>query len=82
LLLIVALAVVVVSAFTLSPVYLVGYLMILLGIAALRGAYALIRTREKMFMLFPLYAFMHLFMLLPTRMYALCTLKATKWGTR
>jgi len=65
-----------------SPIYIFGYLMILVGIAMLRGSYAYLRTREKVFFLFPLYAFCHIFLLIPVRMYALCTLRTTKWGTR
>jgi hyaluronan synthase len=65
-----------------SPVYLFGYLMILIGIAVLRGSYAFLRTRDRVFFLFPLYAFCHIFLLIPVRVYALCTLKTTKWGTR
>ena len=65
-----------------SPVYLIGYLMILIGIAMLRGSYAFLRTRDRVFFLFPLYAFCHIFLLIPVRVYALCTLRTTKWGTR
>ena len=65
-----------------SPVYIFGYLMILIGIAVLRGSYAFLRTRDRVFFLFPLYAFCHIFLLIPVRVYALCTLKTTKWGTR
>jgi hyaluronan synthase/N-acetylglucosaminyltransferase len=65
-----------------SPLYLFGYLMILIGIAILRGSYAFLRTRDRVFFLFPLYAFCHIFLLIPVRVYALCTLKTTKWGTR
>jgi hyaluronan synthase/N-acetylglucosaminyltransferase len=65
-----------------SPIYLIGYLMILIGIAMLRGSYAFLRTRDRVFFLFPLYAFCHIFLLIPVRVYALCTLKTTKWGTR
>jgi hyaluronan synthase len=65
-----------------TPLYLFGYATILVGVAFMRGSYAYLRTREKMFFVFPLYAFCHIFMLIPVRMYALCTLKTTKWGTR
>ncbi len=65
-----------------SPMYLIGYLMILIGIAILRGSYAFLRTRDRVFFLFPLYAFCHIFLLIPVRVYALCTLRTTKWGTR
>lgn len=71
-----------VKSMTESPLYLFGYVTILVGVALLRGSYAYLRTRERMFFLFPLYAFCHIFMLIPVRMYALCTLKTTKWGTR
>ncbi len=65
-----------------SWIYLIGYLAIVVAISLLRGIYAYLRTREKMFFVFPLYAFCHIFLLLPVRVYALCTLKTTKWGTR
>jgi hyaluronan synthase len=65
-----------------SPLYLFGYLMILVGIALLRGSYAFLRTRDRDFFLFPLYAFCHIFLLIPVRVYALCTIRTTKWGTR
>ena len=65
-----------------SPLYLFGYLTVLVGVALLRGSYAFLRTRDRVFFLFPLYAFCHIFLLIPVRVYALCTLKTTKWGTR
>jgi hyaluronan synthase len=71
-----------IKSVTESPLYLFGYLTILVGVALLRGSYAYLRTHEKMFFLFPLYAFCHIFLLIPVRVYALCTLKTTKWGTR
>jgi hyaluronan synthase/N-acetylglucosaminyltransferase len=76
------LAFVCIKSVTQTPVYLFGYITILVGVAFLRGSYAYLRTREKVFFVFPLYAFCHIFMLIPVRMYALCTLKTTKWGTR
>lgn len=82
LLLLLSLLFVFVKSVTESPLYLFGYLTILVGIALLRGTYAYLRTHEKMFFLFPLYAFCHIFLLIPVRVYALCTLKTTKWGTR
>jgi len=71
-----------IKSVTESPLYLLGYLTILISVALLRGTYAYLRTHEKMFFLFPLYAFCHIFLLIPVRVYALCTLKTTKWGTR
>ncbi|MBN1861903.1 MAG: glycosyltransferase [Candidatus Thermoplasmatota archaeon] len=82
LLLLASLLFVCVKSVTESPLHLFGYLTILVSVALLRGTYAYLRTREKMFFLFPLYAFCHIFLLIPVRVYALCTLKTTKWGTR
>jgi len=82
LLLLTSLLFVFIKSVTDSPLYLIGYLTVLIGIALLRGTYAFLRTRERMFFLFPLYAFCHIFLLIPVRVYALCTLKTTKWGTR
>lgn len=65
-----------------GPAHLFGYITILVGIAVIRGSYAYLRTKDRVFFLFPLYAFCHIFLLIPVRMYALCTLKTTKWGTR
>jgi len=65
-----------------GPSHLFGYITVLVGIAIIRGTYAYIRTSDKVFFLFPFYAFCHIFLLIPVRMYALCTLKTTKWGTR
>ena len=65
-----------------GPIHIFGYLTILVGIAALRGSYAFLRTKDGTFFFFPLYAFCHIFLLIPVRVYALCTLKTTKWGTR
>ena len=65
-----------------GPSHLFGYITVLVGIAIIRGTYAFIRTHDKVFFLFPFYAFCHIFLLIPVRMYALCTLKTTKWGTR
>jgi hyaluronan synthase len=76
------LAFVCIKSVTQTPLYLFGYATILVGVAFMRGSYAYLRTHEKMFFIFPLYAFCHIFMLVPVRMYALCTLKTTKWGTR
>lgn len=82
LLLLASLVFVCIKSVTESPLYLLGYLTILVSVALLRGGYAYLRTREKLFFLFPLYAFCHIFLLIPVRVYALCTLKTTKWGTR
>lgn len=82
LLLLASLLFVCIKSVTESPLHLLGYLTILVSVALLRGGYAYLRTRERMFFLFPLYAFCHIFLLIPVRVYALCTLRTTKWGTR
>lgn len=58
------------------------YVAILVGIALLRAAYGFYRTRNAGFLLFVLYGFMHVFVLVPTRLYALLTINKIKWGTR
>lgn len=58
------------------------YLAILVGIALLRAVYGIYRTRDAGFLLFVLYGFMHVFLLIPTRIYALLTINRVRWGTR
>ncbi len=58
------------------------YLAVLVAIALLRAAYGMYRTRNPGFLLFILYGFMHIFVLIPTRLYALLTINKIKWGTR
>ena len=58
------------------------YLAAVVGVALLRGLYGLYRTREKAFLLLPLYGFLHLLCILPVQLYALCTLRNNGWGTR
>lgn len=58
------------------------YFLILLGMSLIRIVYAIYRTKDRNFFLFLFYAFLHVVLLLPTRLYALVTLNNTKWGTR
>jgi hyaluronan synthase len=58
------------------------YLAMLVGIALLRATYGMFRTRDPGFLLFVIYGFLHVFVLIPTRLYALATMKRTHWGTR
>jgi cellulose synthase/poly-beta-1,6-N-acetylglucosamine synthase-like glycosyltransferase len=58
------------------------YLAFLVGIAFLRAAYGVLRTRDPGFFLFVVYGFLHVFILIPTRLYALATMHRTHWGTR
>jgi hyaluronan synthase/N-acetylglucosaminyltransferase len=50
--------------------------------ALIRCSYALYRTRNPAFLLFVLYGFLHVALLVPTRMRALMTLTDNRWGTR
>jgi hyaluronan synthase/N-acetylglucosaminyltransferase len=70
------------QAATHSPFILVKYGLILILIALVRATYGLYRTHDKGFLLFVLYGFIHVLLLIPTRFYALCTLRQTGWGTR
>lgn len=67
---------------TISPLYLVGYLSVMVGIALIRTMYGYYRTRDTNLLKFPLYSFIYVFLLIPTRIYAVLTLKTTHWGTR
>lgn len=58
------------------------YIAILISIALLRSMYGIYRTKDKGFSIFVLYGFVHVFLLLPTRLYALATIGRVKWGTR
>jgi hyaluronan synthase len=58
------------------------YGLVIAGIALLRSAYGMLRTRDPGFLLFVVYGFLHLFLLIPVRFYALATLNRTEWGTR
>jgi hyaluronan synthase len=80
--LITAVGSVVYHAITVSPDHLLTYGGVVLGIAILRSAYGLVRTREAGFLLFSVYGFVHVFLLIPTRLYALTTMRRTHWGSR
>jgi hyaluronan synthase/N-acetylglucosaminyltransferase len=58
------------------------YVGMVVGIAVLRALYGVIRTRDIGFLLFVVYGFLHVFLLIPTRLYALATIGRTHWGTR
>jgi hyaluronan synthase/N-acetylglucosaminyltransferase len=65
-----------------GPSVVERYLGVLVGIALLRAAYGVVRTRDPGFFLFVVYGFMHVLLLIPVRFYALATLRRTHWGTR
>ena len=81
-LLIVALGGMVWQSFTYGPHVILHYIGTIIVIAILRAGYGLYRTKDAGFLLFVLYGFIHLLLLMPTRLYALCTMRETGWGTR
>lgn len=82
-LLIVALIAMVYQTISTGDIYhLYKYIAILAGIAIVRALYGIYRTKNIGFLLFVIYGFMHVLLLLPTRLYALATLNEVKWGTR
>ncbi len=65
-----------------GAIFFLGYISVLFGVALVRSSYALFRTGDVGFLLFPLYSVMHVFMLIPVRFYAIATLNHSTWGTR
>jgi hyaluronan synthase len=65
-----------------DPARLMHYAAVIVGMAMLRCSYAIYRTRRLSFLLFILYGFLHVALLIPTRMRALVTLGDNRWGTR
>lgn len=80
--LLVALIFTLVKTFSGHPGFLEFYLITLIGIAFFRSMYGLHRTKDSNFLLFVTYGLVHVFLLLPTRLYALLTIRKTGWGTR
>jgi len=58
------------------------YLAILIGIALLSSVYGIYRTKDFGFLRFVAYGFIHVFVLIPTRLYSIATISDGKWGTR
>src|SRR5437763_376523 len=65
-----------------APARLLQYAVVIAGMAVLRCAYAIYRTRRLSFLLFVFYGFLHLGLLVPLRIRALLTLTDNSWGTR
>jgi hyaluronan synthase len=65
-----------------DPARLLHYAEVIVAMAVLRCSYAIYRTRRLSFLLFVLYGFLHVALLVPTRMRALVTLGDNRWGTR
>jgi hyaluronan synthase len=80
--LIAALLTVAYHAITINANLLWHWAAVLAGIALLRSAYGLARTRKPSFLIFVLYGFIHVALLIPVRLYALATLRRNHWGSR
>lgn len=65
-----------------GPLFFLGYIAVMVGIGSIRAMYGLYRTGDKNLLTFPVYAFVHMFVLTWVRIYAILTLKNTRWGTR
>jgi hyaluronan synthase/N-acetylglucosaminyltransferase len=65
-----------------NPATLWRYGAIVVGIGFVRALYGLLRTHRPGFLLFTLYGFIHVFLLIPVRLYALATIGRSGWGTR
>lgn len=65
-----------------DPYRLVHYAMVMVAMSVLRCSYAIYRTKRLSFLLFILYGFIHVVLLVPTRIRALLTLSDNRWGTR
>ena len=76
-----ALGLTVYSAFA-DPSTLWRYGAVIAAIGLVRSVYGVLRTRSAGFLLFVVYGFLHVTLLIPTRLYALSTLKRSHWGTR
>ncbi len=58
------------------------YMLTLFSISTLRLFYGIYRTGDLGFILFIIYSFIHVIFLMPSRLYALSTLKENGWNTR
>jgi hyaluronan synthase len=79
--LILAVGLTVYAAF-ISPVTLIRYGGIVVGVGLIRSISGLLRTRQPGFLLFTLYGFIHVFLLIPVRLCALATMGHGGWGSR
>jgi hyaluronan synthase len=65
-----------------GPAHMLHYAEMIAVMAVLRCSYAIYRTKSLAFLLFVLYGFVHVALLVPTRLRALATLTDNTWGTR
>lgn len=64
--------------------FLIGllYLATMIAVAFMRVMIAYYRIGDRSFFIFPIYAFLHIGLLLPVRLYAIFSLRKMGWGTR
>lgn len=67
---------------TVDSRYILLYFAVMMIIALLRIIVPLRKTADVGFLMFPLYALMHIFLLIPVRIIALGTIGFNGWGTR
>lgn len=77
-----AFAMVIVQSIVIDTNNLWKYLTILMSIALLRSIYGIYRTKDFGFLRFVAYGFIHVLVLIPTRLYSIATISDGKWGTR
>lgn len=71
-----------VYAAVVDPTAIVRYLGVVATIGLARAAYGVARTKQLGFLLFVCYGFIHVFVLMPVRLFALATMRQGHWGTR
>lgn len=77
-----ALIITIVLAFVGTWHVLIWYSATIIFMGLLRALYATIKTRDPQALIFSFYGLLHVFLLLPIRLYALANLRTTHWGTR
>lgn len=68
--------------FSISHIYILSFIATVIGMALLRSFYAMVMTKDRNFLLFPIYSFIYMFLLIPLRIYALFSMNGKGWGTR
>lgn len=67
---------------TSGPSALLRFAAMIMLMGLLRAAPAIAATRDPRFLILPLFALFHLFVLLPLKLWSLVTVAASGWGTR
>jgi N-acetylglucosaminyltransferase len=65
-----------------QPFLAVSGWTLMVSIAGLYMGYGFRRTRSRQWLLLPIYGLIHVGLLIPARIHALCTLTHNQWGTR